>query len=409
MRIAVLPVLLGIGVIEAGCPGSGIDPSLSPCCTDFKVGADLTGADFGVDASLQGQFTAFAQAASDISAVATASLDDVTSACKAIATAGGANGDQEDGIESQAPKDRVGAWCTLAKERIDAKLAGSLTVTAEAPQCQASVKATASCQANCTVDASCKAQVKAQPPKCSGTMEYECSGDCTLNGQAEIDCQGSCQADCHGSCTAQGGVECAGKCDGQCSVATDAGGNCNGTCNGTCSATPPGVVCTGTCNGTCTGTCTGTADVKARCSGTCDGGVAVACKGGKLEASASCDVDANCQANCNASVQAKAECTPPRVDVVFSGDADAEVSALIDALRLNLPNIFLVFKTRGEAFVKTAVEVGGNASAIFDPGKMGLKGTACLAAIVPVLVQAGDNASAAFEASASIVASTGGG
>jgi hypothetical protein len=133
----------------------------------------------------------------------------------------------------------------------------------------------------------------------------------------------------------------------------------------------------------------------------------ISCKGGTLKAS--CQVDAKCDANCNASVQAKAECTPPRVDVAFVGSLDAEAAFVLDALRLNLPNIFLVFTTRGEAFVKTVLDVGANAQGVVDLGKLGIKGTACLAAIAPVMLQAGENMKAAFDASASITASTGGG
>jgi hypothetical protein len=145
-----------------------------------------------------------------------------------------------------------------------------------------------------------------------------------------------------------------------------------------------------------------------KCDGQCDAkATPLSCKGGTLKAS--CQVDAKCDANCNASVQAKAECTPPQVDVQFTGNLSADASVVIDALRLNLPNIFLVFTARGKAFVDMVANVSASASAVVDPGKLGVKGTACLAAIVPVLVQAADNMSAAFNASASITASTGGG
>jgi hypothetical protein len=133
----------------------------------------------------------------------------------------------------------------------------------------------------------------------------------------------------------------------------------------------------------------------------------LSCKGGTLKAS--CQVDAKCDANCNASAQAKAECTPPKVDVTFTGSADAEASVVIDALRLQLPNIFLVFTTRGKAFADMIANVAGSASAVVDPGKLGVKGTACLAAIVPIMIQAGENMSAAFDASVKITGSTGGG
>src|SRR6185503_8584709 len=76
----------GAGVPIGGLPGTG-----ALCCTDFKVGADLSGADFGVDGSIKGQFATFAQASGDLSGAASAALDGVTGACRGMAQVGGAN------------------------------------------------------------------------------------------------------------------------------------------------------------------------------------------------------------------------------------------------------------------------------------------------------------------------------
>src|SRR2546430_782817 len=55
------------------------------CCTKFVVGADMTGVDFGLTGQVDGKFKAFAQAGSDLAAVASASLTDVALACENIA------------------------------------------------------------------------------------------------------------------------------------------------------------------------------------------------------------------------------------------------------------------------------------------------------------------------------------
>ena len=60
----------------------------------------------------------------------------------------------------------------------------------------------------------------------------------------------------------------------------------------------------------------GSASVK--CDGKCTGTAQpLSCKGGELKAQ--CEADANCSGNCKASASAKAECTPPKVDIQFKG------------------------------------------------------------------------------------------
>ena len=78
------------------------------CCTDFKVGADLSGVDFGVDASIKGQFNAFAQASGDLAGAASGALDSVSGACRAIAQVGGANADA---APPSDPAEGVKFWC----------------------------------------------------------------------------------------------------------------------------------------------------------------------------------------------------------------------------------------------------------------------------------------------------------
>ncbi|MBX3219917.1 MAG: hypothetical protein KF795_05310 [Labilithrix sp.] len=398
--------------------GCGEDPLASACCTEFKVGADLSGVDFGVDASIKGQFNAFAQASADLSGAASGALDGVTGACKGMAQVGGANATAD---EPADPGARVKFWCDLAVAKIQASFqaqggaSAALNIQVTPAECKASFKAEANCQASCQVDASCDASAK--PPTCEGgKLEVSCEGGCEGEANASIACEGGCTGTCEGSCTAEGGVavDCEGKCEGTCTAkagASDGGaqadGSCKGECNGTCtaSATAPKVECKGTCKGSCSAKCEAKAGATVKCDGKCSGKAEpLSCKGGELKAQ--CEVNAECGGNCSASASAKAECTPPKLDIAFSasaqGSASGEAALMVEAIRLYLPEILLVFQARGKAFVDLTGKVVASGSATLDPGKLGLKGAACLGAIVPVVVQAGANVTAAFEASGKV-------
>lgn len=417
--------LLGTVLLSAailGCPpGAKMpgNPMGDVCCTDFKIGADLSGVDFGVDASLKGQFASFAQASGDLAGAASASLESVSGACRSLAQVGGANADAD---EPADPAARVKFWCDLASAKIDASfkavggVKGALKIKATPPECNASFKAEANCQASCNVDASCDA--KAKPPTCEGgKLEVSCSGSCQAEAGASVACEGGCTGTCEGSCSAEGGVavDCDGKCEGECAAGGAAGGkgiqadgSCKGTCKGTCTmrADAPKVQCKGTCSGKCSAKCEAKAGATVKCDGKCTGEAKpISCKGGELKAQ--CKADANCEGNCKASASAKAECTPPRLDIDLVGQAkgglSGEAGLMLEAIRVNLPQLLLVFKARGEAMVDLSKKVVASGSASLDPGKLGLKGTACLAAIVPVLGQAGTNVAASVEASGTIV------
>ena len=419
---AVLMAAVVIPSMLIGCGDDITNPGAALCCTDFKVGADLSGADFGVDGSIKGQFNTFAQASADLSGAATGALEGVSNACKGMAQVGGANADAN---EPADPSAKVKFWCDLAVAKINASFQAqggakaALKINVTPAECKASFKAEANCQASCNVDASC--DVKAKPPKCEGgqaKLEISCEGSCSGEANASIACEGSCTGTCEGACTAEGGVavDCEGKCEGECTAkagAADGGaqadGSCKGECKGTCtaSATAPKVKCSGTCKGSCSATCEAKAGATVKCDGKCSNEASVkpiSCKGGELKAQ--CQVDANCSGNCQASASAKAECTPPKLDIAFSaaaqGSASADAALMVEAIRLHLPEILLVFQARGQAFIDLSGKVVASGSATLNPGKLGVKGTACLAAIVPVVVQAGANVKAAVEASASV-------
>jgi len=421
---AVAFAALVVSTLVAGCSDLK-DAQDAACCKEFEAGADMSAVDFGVDASIKGTFSAFASAASDLSAVGTGSISDVTTACRNIALDLGA--DVSDGPSAVGGTAALSAWCDLAKAQITAnfgasgKLAGSVSAKFEPPKCTASLTAQANCQASCDVSAEC--DIKANPPKCTGgTLTVECGGSCTASGSADVACTGSCSGKCSGSCKASGGVkvDCKGKCEGTCTAgasggATESGtgiqadGSCNGQCEGTCTldADAPKIECTGQCEGHCDAACKGSADVKVQCDGKCDvEATPLKCEGGTLEGG--CSADASCKGSCNASASAKAECTPPSVSVVaaakgsLSAEGKVQYQTAIASLEANLPKILVVLQARGAAFtagIKGAVDAGVT---LTGSGKLGAKGAVCGVLIASTIGTASDNFAASLSAAGNV-------
>jgi hypothetical protein len=414
-----VPVLL-TACGENGLPG---DPTADLCCKDFVVGADMTAVDFGLEGQVAGEFTAFAQAGGDLSAVATGALDDVAIACENIARDLGADPTDAEALTGKAATTK---WCELAAAQISAKFSATgdfsatLDVQFEPPKCSASVNAQASCEGSCSASASCDAM--AEPPMCTGgKLTVECSGSCSGSASASVSCTGECSGTCEGSCTAQGGVavDCQGKCEGTCAAGgmgngtgIQADGSCDGTCEGTCTADvdAPAVMCTGSCSGKCSAECTAAAGAKFTCDGTCDGDFeAPKCEGGKLELA--CEASADCKANCSASASAKAECTPPSLNIVamasgtITADVQAQMDIAIASLKANLPNLLVVVQARGTAFtagITASVQAGGRLTASIPD--LSVKAGACVPAIVAAIASASGNFTAAFEAAGEVTA-----
>src|SRR6478609_520185 len=416
---------LVLSTLVAGCSDLK-DAQDAACCKEFEAGADMTNVDFGVDASIKGSFSAFASAASDLSAVGTGSISDVTTACRNIALDLGADADA---VTATGTAGLTG-WCDLAKAQISAnfgasgKLGGSITVDFEPPKCSASVSAQANCQASCNANVMC--DIKATPPKCTGgTLSVECSGECPASGKADVACTGTCTGGCSGSCKASGGakIDCKGKCEGTCTAGASGGatekgtgiqgdGSCDGQCEGTCTldADAPKITCTGQCDGHCDATCKGSADVKVKCDGECEAeATPLKCEGGKLEGG--CSADASCQGSCNASASAKAECTPPSVAIVAkaNGSLDAEgkvqYETAIASLEANLPKILIVLKARGTAFadsIQAAVKAGLD---ITGSGKLNAKGAVCGLLISDTIKTSSENFGASLSAAGTVTGS----
>jgi hypothetical protein len=433
----VAPMLLALGGAGAatGCSEDGSNPldeaSGALCCDDFEVGADLSGANFGVDAELEGKFKVYAQAMADLSGVAAATLGDIEVACGNIAADLGASAEDLKTANAAKGTAKVEALCNLATAQIDGYFGaqgefsaqGSLAIDFQEPHCSASVSAKADCQASCSGSAEC--DVKANPPTCEGgKLQVSCEGSCTAEAGASVACEGKCEGSCSGSCQAavNATVDCQGKCEGTCEakagVGTGTGAQADGTCHGTCSGTctmdaDAQVECTGTCKGSCDASCTAEAGASVKCDGECDGEFEpLKCEGGELKGG--CEVEASCDANCNASASAKAECTPPSLTVVFeaSGNASLEVDAqarldvALNSLKANLPNILVAVKARGGAFMSSLeASVNAGVDVVADPGALGGKGAICFTKIAAAGATALGNMKASVEAAGSVTGS----
>lgn len=387
------------------------------CCTEFKVGADLSSVDFGLTGQVRGEFLAFAQASSDLASTATGALLDVQAACRDIAVELGASATDISAAEGRPERSRTTELCRLAVGQINTRVTARarLDVVFRPPVCELSVQAKARCEAQCSAQGTC--DVKLNPPVCrGGKLEIVCRGDCTADVGASVYCEGSCTGSCDGECVAQGGVRCNGRCEGTCIAegsatgqAFDAQGNCIGTCQGTCAATPPGVRCQGSCKGQCDAACRAEANAAVTCDGRCTGDYEpLRCRGGTLEGG--CDVDASCRANCNASVAARAECRPPNVEVRASVAVDSELGRAIQVLEAKLPPLIVVLSARGQAFVdivSNLAESGGATGAAALRGNLSAKAAACLVPIGSTIGEAAANARVSVEASADVLGSLG--
>lgn len=389
-RMAALALCAGVALGASGC--DEVERAQKGlCCTDFTVGADLSGVDFKADAT----FAAFAQASADFSGVAASITVDVTNACRLIAVD---LGEAPDAVKDTDPDLRLTAWCNLAKARIESevKAQGTISVVVQPPYCTANVEAQAKCEGGCTAQASCEAELgnvelRCNPAELSGKCEATCQGSCEGSANVAANCEGTCTGTCSGTC--QG--TCNGKCDG-----ADSNGACAGQCEGECSG--------GQCTGTCRGSCQLVANATVSCNADCKGGCSVAykapkCTGQLTPPSASCQGSAECNASCKASASAKVECKEPSVKVVASGTISAQAIASLEA---NLPKIMAVFKVRGaqlQANAQALVDIG----AALDPGELSVEATACLIPIVNAVGQALESSKASFNASVSIAGTIG--
>jgi hypothetical protein len=376
-RMVLSPLLLAaVASPIAGCDG---DPLGALCCSDFKVGADLTGVDWGLEGDANIQFGAGIQAIADFAGSATAVVSDVGSACQALALDLGAD---EGAVTTTDPAQRTRDWCAQAVAQINANVTGqgSVTISFQPPQCSFSVSAQASCEAKCTADVMCQAEL--------GNIEARCEP-----GQLS------------GKCSA----ECSGRCEGSANLAVTCQGMCEGTCEGMCMGTQNGGACDGVCDGTCRGTCTPMGNATVQCEGDCTGDCSVAftapkCKAELTPPSASCSGTAECSGSCKASASAKAECKEPSIEIVATGGIDATAIA---ALKLHLPKILLVAEVRGQLLLENAQLVAGFSGNLAAGASADATAALCLVPAGAAIIEAVENIDASVSATLSVTGSLG--
>jgi hypothetical protein len=137
-----------VGAVAAGALLSVLpacdeaNPLAVVCCTEFKVGADLSALDFGLTGEIRGQFLAFAQAASDLASTANEALLDVQAACRDIALELGAPATDIEAAERHSERQRATELCRLAVTQINTRVTARarLDVSFMPPVCEISVK-----------------------------------------------------------------------------------------------------------------------------------------------------------------------------------------------------------------------------------------------------------------------------
>lgn len=393
-------------VVIQGCSSS--DNPL--CCTEFKVGGTL---DANIGGSAQSKVAV--QAVADFSGIASAAIDDITGACRSIATDLGADATKLAADEATAdPTAKMNAYCddaVAAIGTIKAKANLKVNIVVKPAVCEASFSAKADCSAKCSATGKCEGSPGQLPTCDGGTLNVECSGGCTATATApSFHCEGSCDAKAEGSCTVEPGgkVDCAGKCNGTCKgsaqggtgTGLDAQGNCQGSCEGTCEVTAPTATCKGSFKGSCQGKCAaspGGASVK--CDAKCDvEAKPISCSGGKPP-HIDCQVDAKCDANCDASVSAKAKCSPPEVSVDISGAADLDAAGKLKAtLEANF-GVIAQFKGRLDGMLSATTTFSANVTAVTD-----IK-AACIPPVIAAVKDGLANVSSAASATAKVAGS----
>lgn len=401
-RVTTPLALVGLLGVAVAAPGCGEDNPL--CCNegDFQVGGSIT---------VEGSAGVAMQAVADFAAIASASIDDLTAACRTISEDLDASAEERAAAEANTDKRaRMEAYCDLAVSAIGtfkAQAGGSISIDFQPPVCEASVSASVDCQAGCSGSVEC--DIQANPPTCEGgKLEVSCSGSCTGEAGASVSCEGSCTGECSGSCTADaGGVECAGKCDGTCSASAMGGGTgiqadgtCDGVCEGTCEVTAPSASCSGTCNGSCSASCEASASASVKCDGQCDADFEpLKCSGGELKGG--CEVEAKCEANCDASVSAKAECKPPSIAIVIQGAADIEAAGKLKlVLEANLGLVAAL-----EARLTGMFELAGTFAGSVDADVLAEIKVACIPVVIAAVTDAIEDVTVSVQATGSVMGS----
>ena len=252
----------------------------------------------------------------------------------------------------------------------------------------------------CVVDE--QAQVKCES-SCTGMTTCMPGDITTLCTPAEL--TGECDGSCKASAVCEGSAETLAQCQGACEA------DCNGMCDGSpCEARH----CAGSCAGTCTGQCKLAASAQVNCGAKvhCRGGCSVAYKAPECETTVtppSCKVSQTCQASCTSNVEAKAKCTPPGASLECSGTVSADVQAVVDTVKKNMPAIILLVQTQGKLVQDAASQVIATGKVVADQvTSLGGKAIACAGKAVQADADASASLNVSVMASASVSGSCGG-
>jgi hypothetical protein len=278
----------------------------------------------------------------------------------------------------------IAADANLATElegQIEANVSGSLSIVAEPARCTVDASATIEAQAKCDVSVD------------PGMASVQCMGSCEVEASANVECG----ADVDVQCTfTQPAAECTGTCSGSCEVELTAEAACDGTCTGTCSgecsaySDSAGTQCAGKCDGMCMGSCKAVLEGSATCEGecegectatapdgNCEGAVRAECKGeanAMVECKGKCSGEfvppmakAECQASAKAEAKMNVECSPPRLEISYVLNAEAEANAqlrfvaAVENLKFRLPRLLA-------ALAKAELVVDAGAGLAADAG-----------------------------------------
>ena len=355
-------------------------------CDEFDQGESaITSLD------IDGDTRAFVTASYNLVSVATTAEDAVLAACIAIDgdlkvtdtwSAMKSDGGNSDAETAEACKQ---AAATI-KGVLESDAAASCSLVVSRGYCYVDEQAQVTCESSCTGMATCMA----------GDITTLCT-PAELTGQ----CSGSCKA---GAC-----------CEGSVAAQADCQGTCESNCTGMCDSAPcQGTHCAGTCEGKCDGQCTLAASAMVNCGASvnCRGGCSVAYTAPQCETTVtppSCKVSQTCQASCTSDVEAKAKCTPPGASLECQGTVSADVQAVADTVKKNLPSIILLVQTQGKLVEDAASQVVTTGKVVANEiTSLGGKALACGGRAVSEDATASASLNVSVTASASVSGSCGG-
>lgn len=122
-----------------------------------------------------------------------------------------------------------------------------------------------------------------------------------------------------------------------------------------------------------------------------------------------CNVSEACKASCKSNVEVTSTCTPPGASLECNAGVSADVQALIDTVKKNLPAIILLVKARGQLVLDAASQVGTTGKVVVDNvTSLGGKSLACAGAAVESDVTASASLNVSVQASAKVSGACGG-